>query len=142
MSTRSSDTVEWVVNSSPHEQRTVVTLYSGWMPCFIGARSPLSSRVLGSYTGNDQGRSGIPQPRSVDVGPLDVAEEHGVGLGLAHAVHDQLQGLGRVEGAEDAALGQLAVQADLHVPGALELLEDDLVHPRPGVDERGGQDGQ
>src|SRR5215217_7158276 len=174
MSTRSSDTVEWVVNSSPHEQRTVVTLYSGWMPCFIGARSPLSSRVLGSYTGNDQGRSGIPQPRSVDVGPLDVAEELGVGLGLAHAVHDQLQGLGRVEGAEDAAqlpgddqlllgeqqlllaggggvdvqggedaaLGQLAVQAHLHVPGALELLEDDLVHPRPGVDERGGQDGQ
>src|SRR5215217_721162 len=174
MSTRSSDTVEWVVNSSPHEQRTVVTLYSGWMPCFIGARSPLSSRVLGSYTGNDQGRSGIPQPRSVDVGPLDVAEELGVGLGLAHAVHDQLQGLGGIEsakdaaqlpgddqlllgeqqlllaggggvdvqGGEDAALGQLAVQADLHVPGALELLEDDLVHPRPGVDERGGQDGQ
>ena len=31
---------------------------------------------------------------------------------------------------------------DLHVPRALELLEDDLVHAAAGVDEGGGQDGQ
>ena len=29
-----------------------------------------------------------------------------------------------------------------HVAGALELLEDDLVHARAGVDQRGGDDGQ
>src|SRR5215207_6274920 len=175
MSTRSSVTVERVVNSSPHEQRTAVSLYSGWMPCFIGTRSPrVFIGVAGSYTGNDLGRSGIPHSWLVDVGPLDVAEEVDVGLALAHPVHHQLEGLGGVEGAEDAAqlpghdqlllgeqelllprgggvdvkggedaaLGQLAVQADLHVPGALELLEDDLVHARPGVDQGGGQDGQ
>src|SRR6266536_2110102 len=33
-----------------------------------------------------------------------------------------------VEGGEDAALRELAVQPHLHVPGALELLEDHLVH--------------
>src|SRR5829696_514487 len=167
MSTRSSDTVEWVVNSSPHEQRTVVALYSGWMPCFIVVAA---SRSLGFWDPIPGTTWVVPEfhsPLLVNVGPLDVAEELGVGLGLAHPVHDQLQGLRGVEGAEDAAelpghdqlllrqqqlllagrggvdvqggedaaLGQLAVQADLHVPGALELLEDDLVHPRPGVDQ-------
>src|SRR6266536_2912020 len=47
-----------------------------------------------------------------------------------------------VEGGEDAALGQLAVQPNLHVPGALELLEDDLVHARAGVHQRGREDRQ
>ncbi len=31
---------------------------------------------------------------------------------------------------------------ELHVAGALELLEDDLVHPAAGVDQGGGDDGQ
>ncbi len=35
-----------------------------------------------------------------------------------------------------------AVEDQLHVPGALELLEDDLVHAAARVDERGGQDGE
>ena len=35
-----------------------------------------------------------------------------------------------------------AVEDELHVPGALELLEDDLVHAAAGVHERGGQDGE
>jgi hypothetical protein len=37
-------------------------------------------------------------------------------------------------------VGELAVEHDLAVAGALELLEDDLVHARAGVDERGGDD--
>src|SRR5680860_1541404 len=43
---------------------------------------------------------------------------------------------------EDALVRELAAQPQLHVSGALELLEDDLVHLGPGFDERGGQDGQ
>ena len=34
-----------------------------------------------------------------------------------------------------------AVQVDLAVARALELLKDDLVHARSGVDQDGGQDG-
>src|ERR1035437_6042484 len=47
-----------------------------------------------------------------------------------------------VDGREDALVDELAVQDDLHVAGSLELLEDDLVHARAGVDERGGDDGE
>src|SRR5438067_1042415 len=47
-----------------------------------------------------------------------------------------------VDGRKDALLGERAVEVDLAVARALELLEDHLVHPRPGVDERGGEDGQ
>src|SRR6476646_2593510 len=47
-----------------------------------------------------------------------------------------------VDGREDAPVGELARQAQLHVPGALELLEDDLVHLRTGLDERGREDGE
>src|SRR5205807_10665352 len=47
-----------------------------------------------------------------------------------------------VDGWIDPTLGQLAVETQLHVAGALELLEDDLVHTGPGLDEGGGQDGQ
>ena len=40
----------------------------------------------------------------------------------------------------DAAVGQLAVEHQLHVAGALELLEDQLVHAAAGVDQRGADD--
>ena len=39
-------------------------------------------------------------------------------------------------------VGELAAQPQLHVAGALELLEDHLVHLRAGLDERGGDDRQ
>ena len=51
-------------------------------------------------------------------------------------------GLVDVDGREDPPLDELAVEVDLHVAGALELLEDHIVHPRTGVDERGADDGQ
>src|SRR6266511_5609278 len=173
MSPRSSETVERVWNSSPHEQRTVATLYSGWMPCFMVVRFLTVGWLVILYP-EPPGRFANSPDRSADVGALDGTQELGVGLALAHPVDHQLEGLGRVErtehpaqlpgdhqlllgeqqlllaggggvdvqGREDAPLRQLAVQPHLHVPGALELLEDDLVHARAGVDQRGGQDRQ
>src|SRR5690606_33643603 len=47
-----------------------------------------------------------------------------------------------VDRGEDALLGQVAVEGDLAVTGALELLEDHLVHAAAGVDERGADDGE
>src|SRR5207247_8646971 len=41
-----------------------------------------------------------------------------------------------VEAGEDPLLHQLAIEVDLAVAGALELLEDHLVHAGAGVDER------
>ena len=42
----------------------------------------------------------------------------------------------------DAFLGNLAVQVELHVTGALELFVDNLVHFRAGVDQCGGDNRQ
>ena len=42
----------------------------------------------------------------------------------------------------DALVDQLAVEHDLQVAGAFELLEDHLVHLAAGVDQRGGDDRQ
>ena len=47
-----------------------------------------------------------------------------------------------VDGREDALLGDPAIQVHLHVAGALEFLEDHVVHPRAGIDQRRGDDGQ
>ena len=47
-----------------------------------------------------------------------------------------------VDGREDALLRQLAVEAQLHVAGALELLVDHVVHARAGLDQAGGDDRQ
>ena len=47
-----------------------------------------------------------------------------------------------VDRREDALVGELTREAQLHVAGALELLEDDLVHLGAGLDERGREDGQ
>jgi hypothetical protein len=47
-----------------------------------------------------------------------------------------------VDGGENAPIDQGAVEVDLHVAGAFELLENDFVHPRTGVHESGGQDRQ
>src|SRR5690606_31834319 len=46
------------------------------------------------------------------------------------------------EGREDALVGNLAVEHDFAVTGALEFFEDDLVHAAAGVDQRGGNDRQ
>src|SRR5450759_3347372 len=43
---------------------------------------------------------------------------------------------------EDALVSELAVEVELHVAGALELLEDDLIHPASGIHQSGGDDSQ
>ena len=47
-----------------------------------------------------------------------------------------------VDRGEHAAVRELAIEVDFRVARALELFEDDFVHARAGVDERGGDDGQ
>src|SRR6185503_9117309 len=47
-----------------------------------------------------------------------------------------------VDRREHAAIRELAIEMDFQVTRALELFEDDFVHARAGVDERGGDDGQ
>src|SRR3954452_11801799 len=42
-------------------------------------------------------------------------------------------GLGDVDGGEDAALEEAAVEHDFRIAGSLELLKDHLVHARAGV---------
>src|SRR5699024_6056164 len=37
---------------------------------------------------------------------------------------------------------EVAAQPQLHVPGPLELFENDLVHLRPGLDQGGGENRQ
>src|SRR4051812_3128922 len=47
-----------------------------------------------------------------------------------------------VDRREDPLVRQPAVELEFRVPGALELLEDDRVHRRTGLDQRRGEDGQ
>src|ERR1700687_4381505 len=47
-----------------------------------------------------------------------------------------------VNGGEDALVAELAVEDDFHVAGALELLEDDVVHAAAGFNQSGGDDGE
>ena len=47
-----------------------------------------------------------------------------------------------VDGGVDPAVRELAREDEFHVAGALELLEDHVVHPRAGVHERGADDGE
>ena len=47
-----------------------------------------------------------------------------------------------VDGREHAALGDLAIELQLGVAGALELLEDHRVAGGTGLDHGGGDDGQ
>src|SRR5271167_1483605 len=51
-------------------------------------------------------------------------------------------GFGDVDRREGALVGDLAVENDLRIAGALELFEDHLVHARAGVDQRGCDDRQ
>src|SRR5882724_741208 len=61
-------------------------------------------------------------------------------------VHEQLFLAGRgaldVDGGIDAPVGQAPVEDELRVAGALELLEDHLVHPAAGVDQRRRDDAE
>src|ERR1700751_551655 len=67
-------------------------------------------------------------------------------LGELALIGDQLflagAGTVDVDRREHALLGDAPVEVDLAVAGALELLVDDIVHLRAGIDERRRQDGE
>ena len=63
-------------------------------------------------------------------------------LGRQDALFLACAGLKDVEGRVDAAVGEPAIEHELHVARALEFLKDVVVHARAGVDEGGGQDGE
>src|SRR5919107_594476 len=72
-------------------------------------------------------------------------EEVLVGLAVLQLVQQELlagAALGDVDRREGALVGELAVEDQLRVAGALELLEDHLVHARTRVDQRRGDDGE
>src|SRR5215203_344443 len=66
-------------------------------------------------------------------------------LGLGR-LHEELllarRGVLDVDGRVQPAVRQLPIEPELHVARALELLEDDLVHPAAGLDQRRGEDRQ
>src|SRR6266571_905483 len=120
-----------------------------------------SERPVASWLAPDVGALDLPQELLVGLGGAHLIDHQLQRLrGLQRTEdpaqlpgHDQLlvgeqqlllagRGTVHVQRREDATLGELAVQPDLHVPGGLELLEDDLVHARAGVHQRGRQDGQ
>jgi hypothetical protein len=47
-----------------------------------------------------------------------------------------------VNGREDALLHDGTIQMDLHVPGTLVFLEDQVIHATVGLDQGGGQNGE
>src|SRR6266571_3206866 len=120
-----------------------------------------SERPVASWLAPDVGALDLPQELLVGLGGAHLIDQQLQRLrGLQRTEdpaqlpgHDQLlvseqqlllagRGTVHVQRREDATLGELAVQPDLHVPGGLELLEDDLVHARAGVHQRGRQDRQ
>jgi hypothetical protein len=47
-----------------------------------------------------------------------------------------------IDTGEDASVDEGPVEVDLHIAGALEFLENDLIHPGSGIDEGGREDCQ
>src|SRR4051812_30672000 len=141
----------------------------GLVTCWNGPRPgpTLSLRrvgrtgVLSVVTRPQGGLLDLHQELDVVAGLLDLVEQQLDGLlRLERREHpaqldDDRQLVGRqedlllagarrvdVDGREDPLVRQPAVELELRVPGALELLEDDRVHRRAGLDQRRGEDGQ
>src|SRR5215216_7502183 len=153
-----SPAVERVSNSvSQLVHRTSVFVYSGCIPVFM--RNLRLCRLLVYYLSPDSLQ--LAQELGVGAGLLELGDQElqlRRGLeGVQNAAHlpDPL-GLGRlheelllarrgvldVDGRVEPAVRQLPVEPELHVARAFELLEDDLVHPAAGLDERGREYGQ
>src|SRR5687767_8437095 len=107
-----------------------------------------SSEPLGSMSGNVLGVHRVEE-LGVALGLAQLVEQELDGVDDAHRVEDAAEdihllervlvdeqlllagaGAGDVDRGEDALVGHLAVENDFRVAGALELLEDDLVHAR------------
>src|ERR1700712_5279661 len=133
----------------------------------LGGRGHIGPRWSGTYvsvvlpTGGGGGLLHLHQELDVVLGLLQPfqqqlerllsveAREHPAELpddGQLLLAHEQLfttsSGLYGVDGREDPLVREIAPQPDLHVAGALELLEDDLVHLRATFDEGSRENGQ
>src|SRR4249919_1176259 len=94
---------------------------------------------------------GLAEPVQQHLQPLQAFQARKDAPQLPHdgqllATHQQLLAAGAgcvdVDRWEDPLLGELATQPDLGVAGALELLEDHLVHLRAGLDQSRCDDGE
>src|SRR5687767_6485002 len=133
---------------------------SSWEERIPGARSSAPARarpkrIVGALdlTGLPAARRCSPSPRSL-YQPLhrgarwhllqaaskrvDVLEL----IGAEQLVLTARTAGGNVDRGEDALLGERAIELDLAVSGSLEFLEDHVVHPRAGLDERRRDDGE
>ena len=123
----------------------------------VGGRGMRQALALAAEEGAEELAVGGGLAEAVEDALGGVAAVVGVGEEADHAAEedDLLVGLFGVEellaasagaddvdGGEVASLGELAVEVELHVAGALELFVDDLVHAGAGVDEAGGDDGE
>ncbi len=48
----------------------------------------------------------------------------------------------QIESRENPAVGNPAIQMELHIAGSLEFFKDDFIHPASRIDQGGGNDGQ
>src|SRR5450432_3346236 len=128
------------------------------------AHSPRSNDAItrrGLVDGHRRGLLDLEQELSVALGVFHLVEQQLQRLlgieGVQHPAKfpDDLQlfrrhqefflaGTGgvNVDRREDALVGELAVELQLHVAGALELLEDHFVAARAGLDQRRREDRQ
>ena len=113
-----------VGGSEVHEELLVVTGAGEAFADFLGG------------IGGELGVGGYHADHSAeepDLSEGDIVEEELFAPGAAS---------GDVDGGEDAALGESAVEVDLHVAGAFELLIDNVVQAATGIDEASGQDSE
>src|SRR5215475_13786694 len=125
-------------------------------PVGLGSRGNWSASVR-----TERGAADLEQELGVAFGVRDPVEEQVKSLRrvegvqrppeLAHGVQLLRRqqnllppgaGCDEVDGGKDAFVGKGAVEPQLHVPGALEFLEEVVVHPGAGLDQRGGEDCQ
>src|SRR5215218_5823342 len=157
-----SPAVERVSNSvSQLVHRTSVLVYSGCIPVFMRnlrlCRLKSITPVKGWSLSSDPLQ--LAQELGVGAGLLELGDQEFQFRGGLEGVQDAPDlpdplGLGRfheelflarrgvldVYGRVEPAVRQLPVEPELHVARSLELLEDDLVHPAAGLDQRGRQD--
>ena len=63
-------------------------------------------------------------------------------MGVKQQIFATRAACNRVDCRENASVGQRAVELELHIARAFELLENDLVHLRARLDKRGSQNGE
>ena len=111
--------------------------WAGRVPCTCRRKAALSG-VLRSRSSRTSRPDCASRPCSARRSPRTTVNSAGGSSSSSRRVPDG----GDVDRREDPPLGQRAVQVQLHVAGALQLLVVEVVGPRAGVHQRGREDGQ